>query len=195
VSEHRDAVIHLDSETLLPVGVSTPCPSTTFASLGYGGRRGPRGFAGLTGVLVPCGNLADHDGPHVFHVEWTDPDRADEEGGACQLNDECIAGASHDGECRFPSWHPAPADHATENAAACPVPECSNGYVRVPLVVERINYGSTEKFVRFDDFQCDECGGLGRVPTRVIPPGKWDEDADALLIDKAREATREQDQP
>lgn len=61
-------------------------------------------------------------------------------------------------------------EHATENAAACPVPECSNGYVRVPLVVERINYGSTEKFVRFDDFQCDECGGLGRVPTRVIPP-------------------------
>lgn len=31
--------------------------------------------------------------------------------------------------------------------------------------------------------------------TRVIPPGRWDEDADALFVDKAREATREQDQP
>ena len=59
----KEHVIHLDAETLLPVGISTPCPATTTAHLG---------FKGLSGVRVPCGHLAGHDGPHVFHVEWTD---------------------------------------------------------------------------------------------------------------------------
>ena len=43
---------------------------------------------------------------------------------------------------------------------------------------------------------CKSCQAINdRIAARVIPPGKWDEDADALFIDKAREATREQDQP
>lgn len=58
-----------------------------------------------------------------------------------------------------------------EQDAPCPVPECANGYVRVSLIVERTAYGHGEKFVRFEDFQCDECGGLGRVPTPSLPPG------------------------
>ena len=77
MSEHsaeKDAthVVHLDAETLMPVAVSTPCPATTFASLGFTSRPGRPGFQGLTGCLVPCGELAGHDGPHVFHVEWTE---------------------------------------------------------------------------------------------------------------------------
>jgi hypothetical protein len=56
-------VVHLDPETLMPVGVSKPCPSTTVAHLAFGGP---------SGVRVLCGNLAGHAGPHIFHVEWTD---------------------------------------------------------------------------------------------------------------------------
>ena len=63
-----EPVIHLDPETLLPVSVSKPCPSTTFAYLGFQ-------VPGLTSVRVPCGNLAGHEGPHVFHVQWSDPHR------------------------------------------------------------------------------------------------------------------------
>lgn len=64
LSKSGRSVVHLDSETLLPVAVSTPCASTVMAHLG---------FQGLSGVRVPCGDLAGHEGPHVFRVEWTDP--------------------------------------------------------------------------------------------------------------------------
>lgn len=64
-------------------------------------------------------------------------------------------------------------EHTAENDAACPVPECSDGYVRVPVISERVMYGHTERFAAFEDFQCDECGGLGRVPRwSVLPPGR-----------------------
>lgn len=54
-----------------------------------------------------------------------------------------------------------------EKTQPCPVPECNDGYVRVPIVVQRRHYGTTETFARMDDIQCDECGGLGTVTGRV----------------------------
>ena len=59
-----EAVVNLDAETLLPIGVSKPCPSTQVAHLGIADPRG---------IRVPCGLLDGHSGPHVFHIEWTDP--------------------------------------------------------------------------------------------------------------------------
>lgn len=57
-------VVHLDAETLLPVGISSPCPSSAVAHLGASMPGGSR---------LMCGLLAGHGGPHVFHMEWTDP--------------------------------------------------------------------------------------------------------------------------
>lgn len=62
-------------------------------------------------------------------------------------------------------------DQTTEKDQPCPVPECSDGYVRVAVLVQRRNYGHTETFARMDDVQCDECGGMGRVPRTTFSPG------------------------
>lgn len=60
----RQPVIHLDAETLTPIGVSKPCSATAVAHLGT---------ASPGGARVPCGLLADGHERHVFHIEWTDP--------------------------------------------------------------------------------------------------------------------------
>jgi hypothetical protein len=46
---------------------------------------------------------------------------------------------------------------------SCPVPECEDGYVRVPEIYEEKHYGVSEKFVRFIEVQCGECHLMGRV--------------------------------
>jgi hypothetical protein len=54
-----EPVIHLDAETLLPVGASVPCPARI---------EGP--FLGSDATFVQCGELVGHDGPHHFYIEW-----------------------------------------------------------------------------------------------------------------------------
>lgn len=60
----QDVVAHLDADTLVPTGVSKPCPSSAVAHLGASCPGGSR---------LLCGLLAGHAGAHVFHMEWTDP--------------------------------------------------------------------------------------------------------------------------
>lgn len=40
---------------------ATPCPATA---------EGP--FLGTDAATLRCGDIAGHDGPHYFHVEWGD---------------------------------------------------------------------------------------------------------------------------
>lgn len=62
----HSAVVHLDAETLAPIGVSKPCPSSTVAYLGFGNQHG---------VRIPCGLLAGHypDTDHEYRIAWRDP--------------------------------------------------------------------------------------------------------------------------
>lgn len=64
MTTNPDPVVHLDPRTFAPVGVSVPCPSRATAHLG---------IADPNGVSLPCGLLLDHDPPHRFLMEWTDP--------------------------------------------------------------------------------------------------------------------------
>ena len=61
------------------------------------------------------------------------------------------------------------ADPSAEKDQPCPVPECSDGYVRVAVLVQR---GHTETYARMDDVLCDECGGMGRVPRTTFSHGE-----------------------
>jgi hypothetical protein len=45
----------------------------------------------------------------------------------------------------------------------CPVPECVNGWVRVPVIETQVHYGNESRYVRFEDVQCAMCwGGMKR---------------------------------
>lgn len=53
-----EPVFHLDSD-LNPTGVSIPCPAKVKAVLGL-----------PSPVMLPCGLLDGHDGPHRYRIEW-----------------------------------------------------------------------------------------------------------------------------
>lgn len=45
----------------------------------------------------------------------------------------------------------------------CKVPECSGGYIRVPVIVTR--NPNQERYVEMQDIECLECLGTGRRPS------------------------------